>query len=260
MKKIQGTREWAVAEINCSVGCPNGCRYCYARFDSVVRKGSVSAEQWQSCRPGLEKPLIEQKYPGQVMFPAAHDIVPDNLDDCLATLSGLLRSGNKVLVVSKPNRQSVRRICSVLQDYRDLLHFRFTITARDAGILALWEPAAPSYDERFACLRYAYAQGFVTSVSIEPVLDMEDVEAMIAELTPYTCHSIWLGKMNKIEQRVEADSAELRDDIQRIQLQQNNENITALYERLKNNSLIRWKESIKDVVGLPRAVEPGRDE
>lgn len=49
-KTVRGTREWAVAEINCCNGCPHGCRYCYARFDLVERRRILTPEEWPLCR------------------------------------------------------------------------------------------------------------------------------------------------------------------------------------------------------------------
>ena len=39
---IRGTKEWAVAEINCSIGCPHDCRYCYARV-AALDKGLIDS-------------------------------------------------------------------------------------------------------------------------------------------------------------------------------------------------------------------------
>ena len=257
---VRGTREWAVAEINCCLGCPHGCRYCYARYDAVLRQGTVSADDWTACRVLPEE--VDRKhprYPGQVMFPTAHDIVPENLDACLQVLRNLIEAGNKVLVVSKPNLECIRSICSELRDDSDSILFRFTITARDQGLLDVWEPQAPGYMERIACLEYACTEGFATSVSVEPMLDTGDVVAMVHELLPYVSHSLWLGKMNKIAERVVCDSETMRAAIEKIADGQSDQNILRIYHALRDNKKVRWKESVKMVVGLDLSLEAGLD-
>jgi len=259
-KPIRGTREWAVAEINCCRGCPHGCRYCYARYDLVERQGVIPAGQWFHCRVNEEE--VEKSrplYPGQVMFPSAHDIVPDNLEACLRLLKKILAAGNRVLVVSKPHLACIQRLCAELADSRKQLLFRFTITARNEKILTFWEPYAPGYAERKACLEYAFAQGFSTSVSVEPMLDTADVAAMVHELLPFINHSIWLGKMNKIARRVACDSKEMQQEIARIEQGQTDGQLHRLYRELRATPEVRWKESIKEVVGLKPASEPGLD-
>ncbi len=259
-RPIRGTLEWAVAEINCCIGCPHGCRYCYARYDQVERKGIVTSEQWEACRVlADELSSKRQLYPGQVMFPAAHDIVPENLEACITVLKNLLEAGNRVLVVSKPHLECIERLCGELSDSREQLLFRFTITARDSRILKLWEPHAPDYRERKDCLEYSSSKGFATSVSVEPMLDTSDVAAMTRELLPFISHSIWLGKMNKIERRVACESIEMQREVDRIKQEQSDAKILQLYNELKAIPQVRWKESIKEVLGLKRALEPGLD-
>lgn len=258
--KIQGTREWAVAEINCSRGCPHGCLYCYARYALVKQKKLSDHNEWLECQPDSNAVGdIQKKYQGQVMFPAAHDIVPENLEDCLDVLLSLLKEGNRVLIVSKPSFPVIKELCSNLDEFKSQLIFRFTITARNHKILTIWEPYAPRYEERKKCLEYAFKQGFTTSVSVEPMLDIGDVSQMVEELTPFVNHSIWIGKMNKIDKRVLIDSMEVEQEVQRIKTEQSDAAIYQLYEKLKMTGLVRWKESIKDVIGLPRASSAGLD-
>ncbi len=108
-------------------------------------------------------------------------------------------------------------------------------------------------------MELAFRKGFQTSVSIEPMLDLEDLRGMIDEIEPYVSHSIWVGKLNRIEERVQVDSDEVAAEVGRIRNEQVDRNIIGLYEALKDRPLIRWKESIKLVVGLPLATESGLD-
>lgn len=259
-KKIWGTREWAVANIDCCTGCPHGCRYCYARYDAVVRRGTVAAEEWQRCCVRQEDVTRQwPHYDGQVMFPCTHDIVPENLDSCLQVIENLLAAGNSILIVTKPHLACIEPLCEQLKKHKESILFRFTITADTPAILSFWEPHAPGYEERRSCLQLAAEQGFATSVSIEPMLNTETVVQMVADLAPWVSHSLWLGKMNKIEERVEIDSPEMQREIERIKRGQSDEKIYKIYNQLRDNPLVFWKESIKEVVGLQLATQPGED-
>lgn len=257
---IRGTREWAVAEINCSRGCTHGCLYCYARYDQVVRRQLVCDSEWNRCldlQEEVEK--VHPLYDGQVMFPAAHDIIPENLESCVKVIKNLLDAGNKVLIVSKPHLSCIQRLCQEFYAVRSRLLFRLTLTARNPQILKIWEPGAPGYGERLMSLRSCFERGFATSVSIEPMLERMDVVAMVEELLPFVSHSIWIGKMNKIDSRVVAGDAVIASEIKRIRLEQSDEQIKCLFQELQGVEKIRWKESIKEVVGLDLATEPGLD-
>ncbi len=259
-KAIRGTREWAVAEINCCLGCPHNCRYCYARYDQVVRRGTLSPEAWPISQIVDEAITRKQPlYPGQIMFPTAHDIVPDNLAACMTVLENLLAAGNRVLVVSKPHLLCIQKLCMRFAEAKDSLLFRFTITARDAGLLSFWEPGAPGYAERKASLEYTCRKGFATSVSVEPILDSQDVVDMVHELLPFVNHSIWLGKMNKIDERVVIDSEAIRSAVAELKAGQEDPKIFKIYEKLKGIPQVRWKDSIKQLVGIIPADEPGLD-
>ena len=249
-----------MAEIDCCLGCPHDCRYCYART-AALKKGAIERpEQWPEMHI-LPEEVEKQRpqYSGQVMFPANHDITGENLDAAVTVIGKLLASGNRVLVVSKPAPACIARLCRTFAKQREQILFRFTITARDQDILDFWEPGAPTFEERFRALVLAYEHGFETSVSIEPMLDAPDVVTLVADLGPYVTHSIWVGKMNKIDERVANGSGQVIGEISRIRTEQEDHHIVKLYETLKDNPLIRWKESIKQVIGLPLNEQPGLD-
>lgn len=259
-ERIRGTREWAVANIDCCTGCSNNCLYCYARYDAVEKRKTVRAAEW--ITPVVRHEDIEKSYPtypGRVMFPTTHDIFPENLDSCIKVIKQLLKSENKVLIVSKPRLECIRKMCDRLEKAKENILFRFTITAMNDEILSFWEPEAPDYSERRSSLEYAHARDFKTSVSVEPMLETENVVEMVLDLLPYVNHSIWLGKMNKIAKRVVCDSKETKQAVARIRYGQSDKKIRDIYRQLKDNQLVRWKESIKEIVGLDLAQEAGLD-
>lgn len=259
-KSIRGTYEWAVANIDCCTGCFHDCLYCYARYDAVEKRQQLTAEEWRNCHIRQDDVVkVQPLYPGQVMFPTTHDIVPENLEACITVIRNLLTVGNRVLVVSKPHLSCVQELCKAFVTFRDMLLFRFTITARADGLLSIWEPGAPCYEERRASLCYAHDQGYQTSVSVEPMLDTGDVVAMVRELLPCVSHSIWLGKMNRIEQRVKVDSDQLLGYVEKIKSCQSDSVIRNIYSQLADEPLVRWKESIKMVVELELPDRPGLD-
>ena len=249
-----------MAEINCCLGCPHDCRYCYART-AALKQGLIdSAADWSQMRI-MDNLVAEERpcYPGQVMFPTAHDIVEENLEVSTQVIDRLLAAGNRVLIVSKPAVACIERICDRFHGQRHNILFRFTITAREQSLLSFWEPGAPAYEDRLESLKLAYNRGFETSVSIEPIIAIKDLAGLIEEVQPLVSHSIWLGKMNRIDERVTIDSEEMAAEIARIKSEQDDKQIIELYESQKDNPLIRWKESIKEVVGLPLHTVLGLD-
>jgi len=257
---ISGTREWSVASINCVLGCPHRCRYCYARARAQKYKLIIELDEWGTTYYSVREAEVckkRKKYDGTVMFPTTHDITPDTLNSCVTVLENLLEAGNDVLVVSKPHLECITEICAKFEDYKSQIMFRFTIGAMDDEILSYWEPYAPKFEERFASLALAFNNGYRTSVSAEPMLDSDNVCLMFYKLEPIVTDSIWIGKMNDVRNRVQPDTSV--EEIARIEAGQTDERIKAIYEALKDEPKIRWKESFKTVLGLELAHEPGLD-
>jgi DNA repair photolyase len=260
-KKISGTREWAKSEINCVDGCEHGCRYCYARAMALRFHRIETEADWTTMT--VRQEVVDRnrtKRKGRVMFPTSHDITPAVLTPCLTLLDKLLQAGNDLLIVSKPHLSCITEICDRFSDFRSQILFRFTIGAMDDRILSFWEPGAPPFAERFDALKCAFKAGYATSVSVEPMLDSPHVVAMFHKLAPFVTDCIWIGKMNKIKARVDVDSPEMEAEIERIEAGQTDECIEAIYRTLKDDPKVKWKESVKSVVGLPLATEAGTDE
>jgi len=172
-----------------------------------------------------------------------------------------LGKGNHVLIVSKPSFICIKHICDSFIDYRDEILFRFTIGSANSQTLRLWEPYAPDYEERKNSLIYAFTMGYKTSISCEPMLD-DKVDTIIADLSKYVTDAIWLGKMNFVMRRLKsnghADQETIEAAEQLLKWQSDTE-IHKLFEKYKDNPQIKWKESIKKVVGLAVSTTKGED-
>ena len=258
--KVSGTREWSVKSINCCTGCEHDCRYCYARHRMVDRFGVLKRDEWKEMRVRPKDVKKKRQLElGRVMFPTTHDITPTILEACIGVLDNLLKVGNEVLIVSKPHMECIKAICERFAGHRKKILFRFTIGAYNNDILKYWEPNAPSYEERFECLKYAFYAGFGTSVSAEPLLDPKNVYELVSRLELYINDAIWVGHMNKTSTRVKVENPDDQAKLDAILEWQTKEKTLEIYNLLKGNSKIKWKESIKEIVGLELAQEPGLD-
>jgi len=244
-----GTKEWADYNVNCIKGCSNNCRYCYAKM-MAKRFGRCTEDTWNKME--INEKAVERnyrKYNGRVMFPSTHDIIddPELQEACFVVIRKLLEAGNEVLVTTKPTLSITKKIIEKFSHYKEQLQFRFTITSIDDLLLSFWEPNAPNFEERFESLKYAYNMDFKTSVSIEPFLDYTP-QTIIKTLSPYVTESIWLGPMNYIpSNNVPEVDKHYYQDIRDNYLV---EHLLEIYEELKYNPVIRFKDSMNNRLGI----------
>lgn len=230
---------------------------CFGRRLALMRKDINNLSEWSTTlRTKRNERKEKTLYRGTVMFPSAHDIFPENLDICLEVIGNLLRLGNHVLITSKPRAECINAICKEFESYWQEMLFRFTIGCLDEDIIGIWEPGAPSAEERLAVLRTTYGLGFQTSVSMEPMLDALNIEEDVETMLPYITDGIWIGKMNKIRERV---SGVPEEEVRRIEEEQSDERVIRIYNALSGNEKIRWKDSFKKIVGLPSPTTSGID-
>jgi DNA repair photolyase len=238
-----GTKEWADYNINCIKGCSNNCRYCYAKI-IAKRFGRCTEETWKEIeinRDALNKTF--NKYNGRVMFPSSHDIIdtPEAKKACFSVIKKLLEAGNELLITTKPRLSITRDIIEKFHSFQFLIQFRFTITSIDNQLLSFWEPNAPSFEERLKSLKYAYENGFKTSVSIEPFLDYNP-KTLATVLSPYVTESIWLGPMNYILKN--SISLEDKQQYEEIRKKYEINHLKEIFEDLKDFPKIRFKDSM----------------
>jgi DNA repair photolyase len=254
-ESISGTKEWADENYNCYTGCEHDCLYCYAR--NFARWGGriKSESEWKKQVIRKEKVAARMGKIAEraVMFPTTHDITLKTLAACTTVLQHLLDGGNKVLVVSKPHLDCIKSICRTFANQRDMIMFRFTIGAYDDALLKYWEPHAPTFKERLASLKHAFRKKFATSVSIEPMLDSANVVKLFHMLEPWVSDAIWIGRMRGVPKKADEEMKKA------IRAGQTKERIAEIYASLKGNPKVKWKDSIKKMVGLKMAKEAGLD-
>ena len=217
----------------------------------AVRFKRKSAEDWENEEVNEAKADKRfGKKSGRIMIPTSHDLTPANKDIAIQIIQGLLKVGNDILIVTKPRMDVVKDICDALFDYQDRILFRFTIGSADSDILRFWEPNATGFSERLECLKMAYAMGYETSVSCEPMLDTNP-DAVVKKVQKYVSESIWLGKpnflMTRIKQNGYSEGSETWIKAKELIESQDDQFILDLVKRFESNEKIKWKESIVKV-------------
>lgn len=249
-KRKTGTKEWSEFSHNYLIGCQNQCLYCYARANSkrwgIIKDNSEWGNEY--LKPGRDKVKFTKKN-GVIMIPTTHDITPRFLPEAIRTFSGLLAVGNQLLIVSKPRLECVESMCFELEAWKSQILFRFTIGTMDDHTASFWEPGAPSIEERVECLKEAFSYGYATSVSGEPLLGGYDTAvALVDAVSPWVTETIWLGKMNQPRRRVDCRDRAVFDRVREIEHLQRDAEMLRLYDALRDNPKVRWKDSIQKIV------------
>ena len=260
-KQIFGTCEWATKNANFINGCLHDCKYCYSK-EMAIRFKRKTTENWIDEELNFQQ--LNKKFKktdGYIMFPSSHDITPINLDYSKIFLANLLKNGNNILVVTKPHLIVIKELCKQFSNYKDKILFRFTIGSNKTEILKFWEPNAPSFEERFDSLKFAFLHGFKTSVSCEPALD-PDVKSLVNLVLPYITDAIWIGKPNFLLRRLKMNGVCDKESIQKaIDLNDSLSDswVFDIYNCYKESDKIKWKESIKKVVKIEVVTVKGLD-
>lgn len=250
MKKTTGTYEWAAKNINILHGCSNDCVYCYAK-SMAIRFGAKTADTWKEEE--VNERTANKKFKktsGRIMYPSSHDITAKHLDLHCDVLHRMLSAGNELLIVSKPRLKIIKTLCEELWNHKNQLLFRFSMGSHDSNVLKMFEPNAPLFEERLKSLIYAYDYGFETSVSVEPMLDLEP-HVIYDQTEKYITDSIWFGKINRLNSIIsinEPGNIEIRKTLNKLINAQDQRYIQELYNRYCDNSKVKWKDSITSIL------------
>lgn len=234
MEKIKtGVQEWAKHSFNFQKGCLNGCKYCYARKILKRFEPNFDFDKPQLWATKNANRLLNAKVNGIIMFPTMHDICSQNKSIYQEFLSKLLRNDNKVLVVTKGNKEILEVIDYLNKTchYKlDNLELRVTIGSTDNKVLKHFEPNAPSYDERLNVLKYALCNNIKNiSISCEPMLD-KSAYNLIYTASNLNC-DVWFGLANGF---YEEGMPKITDDW-----------VKRIIELSKHRNFIKLKDSLR---------------
>ncbi len=251
--EVFGTQEWATHNINILSGCLHDCKYCYSK-EMAVRFKRKNIDNWniEELNTSVEKLKIPSSS-GTIMFPSSHDLSPKFLDEEIQVIDLLIKNKKNVLLVTKPHLSVIKEICRNFNLNKDKIKFRFTIGSYDDNTLKFWEPNAPGIFERVESLMHAYEKGFETSISCEPMLDNK-IDELIVNTIEYITDAIWLGKPNYLLRRLKMNGFSTESDemkkARELLTDLNDQYIQSLYEKYHTNIKIKWKESVKKIVGV----------
>lgn len=157
-----------------------------------------------------------------IMFPTTSDILPEFYEQYLKRIKSILNDGHSLVLVSKPHREVWDKLVTELAPYKDRVIVRFTIGSQNDELLRVLEPGAPTFEERFYCLRLMFENGFTTSVSMEPAIDLLHTPELINKLLPYCSLDLWVGTLNHIDKlrKLNQGNQEVLDAINKIELNQ----------------------------------------
>ncbi len=104
--------EWTISKnnVNFSTGCTNNCLYCYGRYmpyaNRLRKMAKAEGKEYNWGEAKIREKDVNKSQSlrdGRVGFPTSHDITLENIFDYLTVLGKLLKAGNEVMIISKPN-------------------------------------------------------------------------------------------------------------------------------------------------------------
>jgi len=250
----KGWSELVDLQLGIQNNCERGCPYCFAT-EMAIRYNRISDPLERIAyqkRAGIKNP--DKKYPGVIGFPNSHDITMANYSECEDYLLRLLKAGNQVLIVTKPDYRVIELLISNLQDYRKQLEFMITIGSYDSEVLKKFEPGASDFLERLNCLSMLYTYSFETSAIFEPYLS-RDVVGLIDRVYAWVTRDIWIGKMNHFNSIVKyaPEIEELRPLYSRETILAIHKEIVETFSKPVFDDLIeriKFKDTFRKIVGV----------
>jgi len=174
--------EYSPLAMNIYKGCSHGCVYCYAPAATYKQREVFHAtpQPRNNFFQEFGKDLIKfrgDKRPILLCFTTdPYQPIEETAKLTHYSLKKLLENGNAVKVLTKGGTRAVRDFDIMKTGNCD---FGATLTFLDEVRSLEWEPAAAAQSDRINALRLAKEAGIKTWVSLEPVIDPEQVYEII---------------------------------------------------------------------------------
>jgi DNA repair photolyase len=183
--------------VNPYTGCSHACRYCYATF---MKKYTGHAEAWGAFvdvkvnAPTLLAKQILRAEKGRVILSSVTDPyqqIEAKYKLTRACLAALSNYDFPVEILTKS--PLVLRDMDIIAECSQI-EVGFTITTDDDRMRRIFEPQAPSIEERIRALKVLREKGIRTYVFVGPVLPMHPA-ALAQKIGPYV-HRVMIDSMN----------------------------------------------------------------
>ena len=193
-------KEYGDYALNIYDGCPHGCAYCYV--PNVLHKDRVSFHLNVAPRPGIyqetARQLEKEKITGKTIFLCfTGDPYPKGFDTSITReLIKLLKEyGNHVQILTKGDGS---RDFDLLDkdDWYGITYAGYRRISYD--VAPEFEPGSAPVIRRLAVLERAHNRGIKTWVSMEPVIETEDILRFLGYHVKYI-DRYKIGKLNYVQ-------------------------------------------------------------
>lgn len=174
--------EYSPLALNIYKGCSHGCVYCYAPSATYKKRDVFHANpQPRNNFVGeLNKSIVKfqgDKRPILLCFTTdPYQPIEETAKLTRYSLKKLVENGNSIKILTKGGTRAVRDFDIMAMGDCD---FGTTLTFLDEARSLEWEPRAALPKDRLSALRTAKEKGIRTWVSLEPVIDPEQVYEII---------------------------------------------------------------------------------
>lgn len=174
--------EYSPLAMNIYKGCAHGCVYCYAPSATYKQRDVFhsNVQPRNNFFQELRKDLIKfrgDKRPILLCFTTdPYQPIEETAKMTRYSLKKLIENGNTVKILTKGGSRAVRDFNIMATGNCD---FGATLTFLDEERSLEWEPGAAVPSDRINALRSAKEAGIKTWVSLEPVIDPDQVYEII---------------------------------------------------------------------------------